>query len=833
MVNCETRSGSGFHSFYPLWHKVGIYPCMEKMLPIDDLDILQRGLRYAGARIAPAPTAACNIALACHYRINRNGSVRWIWPARRGATGYLKFYYTGSRKAALMATAMRTVSAMGADTLTGAEKCTLYIDAATAAQMDGWEDWALFTGTIGENRKLIVWYKDTNGSHFAKIPLSAKSMALAGNEVAGLNMGHVPGMVKPTHKVCGTMIMVQNDIWNREGLKSPSTVGEMPIEALGAWLSAGAQKSTLKYTEWWQQIKNRMANLPVNDSRFSPVLLQRLQALYEQIWVSEKVLMTASHGDFTPWNLKCDDNNIYAADWEMYAAVRPAMYDLFHFVYQNNILVERTGYMGIRNAIETARTQQAPAMPQLTSREVIFAEKLYLLDVVSYYAERYARQPQWHQQAYWLLHTWNEAMGDMLVRSQNIEARGALLQDITDHLYETPYAVLKLPVAKIEELPAGSDLDLCMTNTGAEALLLWLQHHHAVKQVRVKRFSFMYRATAILADNSLVHIDCIWEIKRKELVYMDAATIAAQAQANRYGVKTATAAHEARYIELFYLLNHADVPQKYQGAIGATHNNGKADKGHRTEVINSLKKAPANRGLSGMRHKLKYMVDTLRQMVPVKGQVVTFSGVDGAGKSTVIDALRTRIEKELRSPVVVLRHRPSILPILSAWRYGKAGAEQRSVSKLPRTGTNNAGWSSGLRFAYYYTDYLLGQFYVQARYVWRGYTVLYDRYYFDFINDARRSNIEVPRAVSKWLYRFLVKPQQNYFLFAPAATILQRKQELDAQTIEALTDSYLNLFADLQKADNQHAYHTICNTELPVTLNKIFDHIKNETICAA
>jgi thymidylate kinase len=314
---------------------------------------------------------------------------------------------------------------------------------------------------------------------------------------------------------------------------------------------------------------------------------------------------------------------------------------------------------------------------------------------------------------------------------------------------------------------------------------------------------------------------------------MDAAAVAAQAIPNRYGVKTASAVHEARYIELFYLLNHANVPKKYEGIVAPTRNGGRADENHRANVVTSLKKAPANKGLNGLRHQLRYMVDTLRQMVPVKGQVVTFSGVDGAGKSTVIDALRTRIEKELRTPVVVLRHRPSILPILSAWRYGKAGAEQRSVSKLPRTGTNGSGWSSGLRFAYYYTDYLLGQFYVQARYVWRGYTVLYDRYYFDFINDARRSNIEVPHTISKWLYRFLVKPKQNYFLFAPAATILQRKQELDAQTIEDLTNRYLTLFADLQKADNQHAYHAICNTELPATLNQIFDNIKHETICAA
>ena len=71
-------------------------------------------------------------------------------------------------------------------------------------------------------------------------------------------------------------------------------------------------------------------------------------------------------------------------------------------------------------------------------------------------------------------------------------------------------------------------------------------------------------------------------------------------------------------------------------------------------------------------------------------------------------------------------------------------AEFEAAQKLPRQVSNFGKFSSLLRFAYYFTDYLLGQFYIYLNYTLRGTVVLYDRYYFDFILDSRRSNINNP-----------------------------------------------------------------------------------------
>ena len=233
-----------------------------------------------------------------------------------------------------------------------------------------------------------------------------------------------------------------------------------------------------------------------------------------------------------------------------------------------------------------------------------------------------------------------------------------------------------------------------------------------------------------------------------------------------------------------------------------------------------------NKGVKHLVHLFNYYVDSARNMFADKGFIVTFSGVDGAGKSTVIENIKQYVDKNLRKKVVVIRHRPGILPIISAWKHGKQKAEHISVQNLPRQGNNSSKISSLLRFAYYFLDYLLGQWYIQIRYVATGYVVLYDRYYFDFINDSKRSNINLSPSFTKWWYRFLLKPRLNFFLYADANLILQRKQELDGPTIKGLTKKYLSLFDDLKIHSHKALYIPIENIQLADTLGQINSNIK-------
>ncbi len=189
-------------------------------------------------------------------------------------------------------------------------------------------------------------------------------------------------------------------------------------------------------------------------------------------------------------------------------------------------------------------------------------------------------------------------------------------------------------------------------------------------------------------------------------------------------------------------------------------------------------------------------------------------------KSTIIENVKNSLQKKYRKKVVVLRHRPSILPILSSYVHGKEKAEQIATETLPRHGKNKNIISSMLRFSYYLTDYIFGQFVIWFKYTSKGYIVLYDRYYFDFIEDARRSNLSIPKPISRFLYKFVFKPNINIFLYAQPELILSRKQEMTHDDITHLTSGYLSLFQRFEKRFPQK-YVALENVDLSITLNTI------------
>jgi thymidylate kinase len=203
-----------------------------------------------------------------------------------------------------------------------------------------------------------------------------------------------------------------------------------------------------------------------------------------------------------------------------------------------------------------------------------------------------------------------------------------------------------------------------------------------------------------------------------------------------------------------------------------------------------------------------------------KNIIITFSGVDGAGKTTILREFKELLEQKYGRSVIELRHRPSILPILSAVKHGKKKAEQKTMEVLPRSGANKSLISSLIRFSYYLVDYIFGQLVIYFKYSSKGKIIIYDRYYFDFINDAKRTNIRLNENFIKFFYRFVFKPDINIFLYASPEIILSRKQEMDEKSIIELTDKYKILFDDFEAKYNQK-YICIENIDKDKTLNTI------------
>jgi thymidylate kinase len=295
------------------------------------------------------------------------------------------------------------------------------------------------------------------------------------------------------------------------------------------------------------------------------------------------------------------------------------------------------------------------------------------------------------------------------------------------------------------------------------------------------------------------------------------------------------------YIFLFYLLNGSSVNKKYQEYYMSLL---KFDQEQILDFINSryelkidkletlftfdetvylqiLKNInQENNQFIKIKNLLSYLQDFL--INSKKSKIITFSGVDGAGKTTILREFKELLEKKYRRNVVELRHRPSVLPILSAIKHGKKEAEKKTMEVLPRTGNNKSKLSSYIRFFYYLIDYILGQWIILFKHGLRGEIIIYDRYYFDFINDAKRTNIRLNENFIKFFYKFVFKPDMNIFLYAPPEVILSRKQEMDKESIVTLTKKYKTLFEELaQKKENQ--YISIENIDKEATMKTIED----------
>lgn len=396
----------------------------------------------------------------------------------------------------------------------------------------------------------------------------------------------------------------------------------------------------------------------------------------------------------------------------------------------------------------------------------------------------------------------------------------------------------------MEDLPQQSDIDMVVHHEDRADIIDIIRKGPDIARLHFHRKTYAVYISIYFNDGGYLKMDLIHRFDRKGILFMDPDNIINDANETVEGIKFAAHHHNFEYIVLFYLLNGSAVPQRYRDYFARFSFDERAEIfTHMTSVykvnINLLdelyekrtrfsKKILAhvhrlavNRGLLRIFHKVRYTVDVFKDCFYHRGITVTFSGVDGAGKSTIIREVKDVLEKKYRQRTVVLRHRPSLLPILSSLVKGKKEAERLSRERLPRQGTNSNYASSLLRFFYYYTDYLIGQYYVYFRYTLRGYTVLYDRYYFDFIIDARRSNIVLPKRFLRWCYSFIFKPQVNVFLFAPEEVIRERKNELSAVDIKTLSGEYHSLFSDLGRRKSAAKYLIINNTNIEHTISQV------------
>ncbi len=772
---------------------------------------------------------------------NPDGTPRWICSKKAKTPLFLKFYMVNNLRSSLFAKIINFIFTFKLQGL-AFKKQTLFIkpisDKPDIIDLTK-NNWAIFTGTVGPNNKMLVFEENESGNSFYKVATTIQSEKIIHNEentirrVETLNSNsfYIPKIKKSSEN----FLEIQDVSALSQRYKTLENIHINSLKEINDLEKKVVDweifSKNLEIDENFTKIKE------VNDPRIPRGILKKLHLLREQSQ-KEEIHLGFCHGDFTPWNMYKDGDKIALYDWELANYNAPIGFDAFHFIIQKGILVDRKPWKVIRSEINAIITPEVIALwTDGREKSVTKYLKYYLLANTVHYLEIYSKQVDWHVQIHWLINTWNEAISDVL--SDGINDRQLMIIDLFDYLNEKNYTTVKFHDGEPELLSEYSDIDFCIKKSCRKEIQAFLSTHFLVLKNNTIHKSFMDSTHLVLRNGSLLSLDFIWKFKRKELVFLNANKVLERKEKNQFGVNIMNGNDLAHYIGMFYGLNESIVPEKYYHYTEFLNpENSKLekvlkeyflyDKLKREKLIRELNQWKENKFLSFTLNKINYYRDTFKQLMSNKGIIITFSGVDGAGKSTIIENIKHEIEKRLRRKVVVIRHRPSLLPILSAITKGKEQAEKDAANRLPRQGNNKSSISSLVRFMYYYFDYFVGQFYINFKYKYRGIIVLYDRYYYDFINDAKRSNININEGIVKFGYNFVFTPDLNFFLYADPEVILKRKQELSAETITELTEKYSNLFNKFEARKKKQNYHLINNIDLDTTVDFIMKNINTK-----
>lgn len=791
------------------------------------------------------------------YINNPDGSMRWVFPQSLKFPTFLSFYNISSWKSKLNAYVLKLAFKLGIQRLFTSGSFQLYHKTTPHFKRYVYpnqvDNFSIFMGTVGPNRKVIIELnKDNTTKHFIKVALNNESAKLIKNEFYALDKVEDCSFlhIKTPFSFLFNedRALMQPSLYDpnsqREAIWTPThTIAKLEMEIKTI-------DKTTQTSEYLHSVQKR-----VQDLRQRNELNPTLRVLAEKI---EKICKSASkdfdilptslcHNDFTPWNMYVEKNALKVYDWEL-ASQAPVLSDLFHFHMQKGVMLDQKSYADIsHDIIQTLELPEWKSFIKLHKINVPFQFAMYLVNVASYYLNVYSKQHALHWQATELLKVWDSALDETLAWQNKGSFRQQFIESFFQNIRDKSYVYLKFIYGSLDNLPVGSDLDLLIDRQDLESALDVIQTSVLVKKVKLVRKSFMTTAHIFFKDESFLSIDLLTAFKQTNNIMLDASQVLAERE-EANGLYIPNIKHNFEYCLMFYHLNKSDIPTRYREYFGSLSDKTKRNieiyisskyflgyvkleemfaKSEKlfTNLRNEVMAANENNGFYAIRNNFDYVVDTIKGILNNRGFMLTVSGVDGAGKSTVIGEIKQLLETKYRKKVVVIRHRPSVLPILSAWVHGKEKAEKMTTERLPRTGENKSQWKSIFRFTYYLVDYLFGQFYVYFKYILRGKVVVYDRYYFDFIIDAKRSNIVINPLIPKAFYSMVQKPELNVFLYAPANEILKRKQELNAVEIEELTTSYQKLFGELALKNTNSEYMAIQNIHLQETLSAIDSEI--------
>lgn len=188
---------------------------------------------------------------------------------------------------------------------------------------------------------------------------------------------------------------------------------------------------------------------------------------------------------------------------------------------------------------------------------------------------------------------------------------------------------------------------------------------------------------------------------------------------------------------------------------------------------------------------LAYTINKFKRFIKPSGLIITFSGVDGSGKSTIINHLSKILSKATHNDLSNYHLRPFFLPHLS---IGSNSINSYTNDIQPHSLPPSGMLISTIRIFYISLDYILGYWITLRKLICRSPAVIiFDRYSFDLLIDSERFRISLPKCIIRLFYYITPKPTINFIFICEPDIVLRRKKELSIKEIISQNSALIEL----------------------------------------
>lgn len=235
----------------------------------------------------------------------------------------------------------------------------------------------------------------------------------------------------------------------------------------------------------------------------------------------------------------------------------------------------------------------------------------------------------------------------------------------------------------------------------------------------------------------------------------------------------------------------------------------------------------AQKGLRVFLQRVRFEWSKVRRYIKPSGVVLAILGVDGAGKSTVINAILPALNSATHNAVVYRHLRPALLPPLARLRGSKNLPPSGPVLE-PHGSTPSGKFGSLFRLAYLTLDYLAGYwFWTRLNISKQPTVVIFDRYAYDMALDPRRFRIGVSSRVTGWFVSLTPKPDLIICLQGNPEVIAARKRELSIEETRRQVDA-LREFASREPRAVMISTDTSIEDSRDTVLHAIFEFLQKK-----